>query len=61
VIQSYLLKNDFASIHGQTIKTPSFGVSEESYTEIFDILEGKKLKYSVENINSTKKEKQKEN
>ena len=48
VIQSYLLKNDFASIHGQTIKTPSFGVSEESYTKIFDILEGKKLKYSVE-------------
>lgn len=55
VIQSYLLKNDFASIHGQTIKTPSFGVSEESYTEIFDILEGKKLKYSVEKHQFNKK------
>ena len=55
VIQSYLLKNDFASIHGQTIKTPSFGVSEESYTKIFDILEGKKLKYSVEKHQFNKK------
>ena len=55
VIQSYLLKKDFASIHGQTIKTPSFGVSEESYTEIFDILEGKKLKYSVEKHQFNKK------
>ena len=55
VIQSYLLKKDFASIHGQTIKTPSFGVSEESYTKIFDILEGKKLKYSVEKHQFNKK------
>lgn len=48
VINSYLLKNGFASIHGQTIKTASFGVSEGSYEDIFKILEGKKLKYSVE-------------
>ena len=48
VIQSYLLKNNFASIHGQTIKTASFGVSEEGYENIFKILENKKLKYSVE-------------
>ena len=48
VINSYLLKNGFASIHGQTIKTASFGVSEESYENIFNIFEDKKLKYSVE-------------
>ena len=48
VINSYLLKNGFASIHGQTIKTASFGVSEESYENIFKILEGKSLKYSLE-------------
>lgn len=49
VINSYLLKNGFASIHGQTIKTASFGVSEESYENIFKIFEGNKLKYSIEN------------
>lgn len=48
VINSYLLKNGFASIHGQTIKTASFGVSEEGYENIFKILEGKNLKYSLE-------------
>ena len=48
VINSYLLKNGFASIHGQTIKTSSFEVSEESYENIFKILEGKSLKYSLE-------------
>lgn len=47
VIQSYLLKKGFASIHGQTIKTSSFGVTEESYDLLFDILKGKKLKYSL--------------
>lgn len=31
VIQSYLLKKGFVSIHGQTIKTSSFGVTTESY------------------------------
>lgn len=48
VIQSYLLKKGFASIHGQTIKTSSFGITEESYDLIFDILKGKKPKYSLE-------------
>ncbi|MCX8533319.1 S66 peptidase family protein [Chryseobacterium luquanense] len=47
VIQSYLLKKGFASIHGQTIKTSSFGVTEESYDLLFDILKGKKRKYSL--------------
>lgn len=45
VIQSYLLKKGFVSIHGQTIKTSSFGVTEESYDLIFDILKGKAPKY----------------
>ncbi len=48
VIQSYLMKKGFASIHGQTIKTAGFGVSEESYEGIFNILEGKKLKYEID-------------
>lgn len=47
VIQSYLLKNGFASVHGQTIKTSSFGVTAESYDLNFDILQGKFPKYSV--------------
>lgn len=47
VIQSYLLKKGFASIHGQTIKTSSFGVTNESYDLIFDILKGKTPKYSL--------------
>ncbi|ASW75347.1 peptidase U61 [Chryseobacterium piperi] len=47
VIQSYLLKNGFVSIHGQTIKTSSFGVTDESYDLIFDILKGKMPKYSL--------------
>lgn len=47
VIQSYLLKKGFTSIHGQTIKTSSFGVTEESYDLIFDILKGKVPKYTL--------------
>jgi len=47
VIQSYLLKKGFASIHGQTIKTSSFGVTDESYELIFDILKGEMPKYSL--------------
>ncbi|NIF05827.1 LD-carboxypeptidase [Chryseobacterium sp. Tr-659] len=47
VIQSYLLKKGFASIHGQTIKTSSFGVTDESYELIFDLLKGKTPKYSL--------------
>jgi muramoyltetrapeptide carboxypeptidase len=47
VIQSFLLKKGFASIHGQTIKTSSFGVTTESYDLIFDILNGKSLIYDL--------------
>ncbi len=47
VIQSYLLKKGFASVHGQTIKTSSFGVTEESYDLIFDILNGSLPEYSI--------------
>ncbi|MGZ5211955.1 MAG: S66 peptidase family protein, partial [Kaistella sp.] len=49
VIQSYLLKNRFASIHAQTIKTSGFGVAPEGYDLTFDILKGKFPKYSVKN------------
>lgn len=55
VIQSFLLKKGFASLHGQTIKTSSFGVTEESYDLIFDILKGKKPKYSLESNQFNKK------
>ena len=47
VIQSFLMKNGFASIHSQTIKTSSFGVTSESYDGIFDILSGEKPKYHL--------------
>lgn len=47
VIQSYLLKKGFASIHAQTIKTSSFGVADESYDLTFNILKGKPLKYTL--------------
>ena len=47
-IQSYLLKKGFASINGQTLKTSSFGVSEESYDETFQILKGKLPNYKIE-------------
>lgn len=49
VIQSYLLKNNFASIHAQTIKTSGFGVTPEGYDLTFDILKGKFPKYSIQN------------
>lgn len=40
VIHSCLLKKGYASINGQTIKTSSFGVIDEGYKMIFDILKG---------------------
>ena len=46
VLQSYLLKQGFASIHGQTIKTSSFGVTADSYQHIFDILSGTLPQYT---------------
>ena len=55
VIQSYLLKNNFASIHAQTIKTSSFGVTDESYDLIFDILTGEKPSYNIESNPLNKK------
>ncbi|MCS3530224.1 LD-carboxypeptidase [Chryseobacterium sp. JUb7] len=55
VIQSYLLKKGFASIHGQTIKTSSFGVTDESYDLIFDTLKGKMPKYSLKSYQLNKK------
>ena len=48
VIQSYLLRKGFASVHGQTVKTSSFGVSDKSYDEIFNILKGNFPKYKVD-------------
>lgn len=48
VIQSYLLKNGYASIHGQTIKTASFGVIDDGYEMIFEILKGSSPKFLVE-------------
>ena len=55
VIQGYLLKNGFASIHGQTVKTSSFGVTDQSYDLTFDILKGKFPKYKIENNSFNKK------
>lgn len=55
VVQSFLLKKGFASIHGQTIKTSSFGVTDESYQGIFAILEGQKPNYNLENYSLNKK------
>lgn len=48
VIQSYLLKKGFATIHGQTIKTSSFGATDESYDLTFDILKGKYPNYKID-------------
>lgn len=55
VIQSYLLKKGFVSIHGQTIKTSSFGVTDESYDLIFDILKGKIPQYNLKSYQFNKK------
>lgn len=54
VIQSYLLKKGFASIHGQTIKTSSFGVTDESYDLTFDILKGKFPTYKIESTENNR-------
>lgn len=54
VIQSYLLKKGFASIHGQTIKTSSFGVTEESYDLTFDILKGKFPNYKIDSTENNR-------
>jgi len=54
VIQSYLLKKGFASIHGQTIKTSSFGVTDESYDLTFDILKGKFSNYKIDSTENNR-------
>lgn len=54
VIQSYLLKKGFASIHGQTLKTSSFGVAHESYDLTFDILKGKFPSYKIESTENNR-------
>ncbi|KQR95243.1 LD-carboxypeptidase [Chryseobacterium sp. Leaf180] len=54
VIQSYLYQKGFASIHGQTVKTSGFGVTDESYALIFDILKGKKPDYKLKTNNFNK-------
>lgn len=47
VLQSFLFQNGFASIHGQTIKTSDFGVSEDSYNLIFNALQGELPNYII--------------
>lgn len=47
-VQSFLVKKGYASLHGQTIKTSSFGVSKESYETIFSVLKGNLPKYHVD-------------
>ena len=55
VIQSFLLNHNFASIHGQTLKTSSFGVSPESFENIFQILEGILPEYQIKSHPLNKK------
>ena len=59
VVQSYLLKHSFASLHGQTVKTSSFGVSKESYDLVFDVLKNKPLSYSFKSYDLNRKGKAK--
>lgn len=47
VIQSYLYRNGFASVHGQTLKTADFGVCQEVYGMTIKILEGNLPEYQV--------------
>ena len=55
VIQNFLLNHNFASIHGQTLKTSSFGVSPESFENIFQILEGILPEYQIKSHPLNKK------
>lgn len=47
VLQSLLLKSGFGSVHGQSIKMPSSGVSRASYEMIIDVLKGEKPTYTL--------------
>ena len=55
VLQSFLLKKGYGSIHGQSIKTSSFGASAESYDLIFGGLQTNKLAYKIESNPNNKK------
>ena len=55
VIQSFLFNHNFASIHGQTLKTSSFGVSPESFENIFQILKGILPEYQITTHHLNKK------
>lgn len=48
VINSYLLKNGYASMNAQTLKTSSFGVSKDSYEDVFKVLEGELPEYETD-------------
>lgn len=54
VLQSFLLKKGFASIHGQTVKTADFGVTPESYQSIFDLLSGQFFALEIPNHHLSK-------
>lgn len=47
VIQSYLYRHGFASIHGQTLKTADFGVCTEGYGLTLNIMQGSVPIYAV--------------
>lgn len=55
VINSFLLSKGYASLNAQTLKTSSFGVSEESYSKTFDILKGKFPDYDINDNQFNKK------
>ncbi|MDL1913914.1 MAG: LD-carboxypeptidase [Bergeyella sp.] len=48
VIQSFLLKNGFVSVYGQTLKTSSFGVDPGGYEKIFSLMEKPSLTYEIQ-------------
>lgn len=47
-MQALLLKRGFSSIHGQTLKTASFGVCSQAYEGIFEVLEGGRSIYTLQ-------------
>lgn len=55
VIHNYLIKNKIACINGQTIKTSPFGVTDSSYGQIFEILNGELPEYTFKNSTYNKK------
>lgn len=53
-IQNLLLNRGFASIHGQTLKTPSSGVSPRTFEQLLDTLASKSLCYSLKTFEQNK-------